>query len=114
LGGDFSPERLAQADLTVLGDPAERELIRLIAQYPRLIQAAAESHEPHRIAFHLYDTASSFHSLWNKGKDLPQLRFVNQTDRVSSEARLALVHALRGVLASGLAILGVTAPEEMR
>ena len=74
----------------------------------------AQAHEPHRVAFYLYDIASSFHSLWNKGKDLPQLRFVNQNDKNSSEARLALVHALKGVLASGLRILGVTAPDEMR
>ena len=72
------------------------------------------AHEPHRIAFYLYDLAGSFHSLWNKGKDLPHLRFVNQTDRESTKARLALVQALRSVLASGLAILGVTAPDEMR
>jgi arginyl-tRNA synthetase len=66
------------------------------------------------VAFYLYDLASSFHTLWNKGKDSPQLRFVKQTDKESTEARLALVHALRCVLASGLAILGVTAPDEMR
>jgi arginyl-tRNA synthetase len=66
------------------------------------------------VAFYLYDLASSFHSLWNKGKDLPQLRFVNQTDQKSTRARLALVQGLKGVLAAGLAILGVTAPDEMR
>ncbi|MET0746245.1 MAG: DALR anticodon-binding domain-containing protein, partial [Microvirga sp.] len=71
-------------------------------------------HEPHRVAFYLYDLASLFHSLWNKGKDLPQLRFVNQTNEDSTQARLALVHALRGVLDAGLSILGVAAPDEMR
>jgi arginyl-tRNA synthetase len=85
-----------------------------LAQYPRTVEAAAAAHEPHRVAFYLYDLASSFHTLWNKGKDSPQLRFVKQTDKKSTEARLALVHALRCVLASGLAILGVTAPDEMR
>jgi arginyl-tRNA synthetase len=111
---DFSPRSFADADLAALTDEGEIEILRLIAQYPRLIEAAAAAHEPHRIAFYLYDLASSFHSLWNKGKDLPQLRFVNQTDRQSTRARLALVHAVRCVLASGLAILGVAAPDEMR
>jgi arginyl-tRNA synthetase len=90
------------------------DVLRRIAQYPRVVEGAAEAHEPHRVAFYLYDLASAFHSLWNRGKDLPQLRFVNQTDRDSTEARLALVHALKGVLASGLSVLGVTAPDEMR
>ncbi len=85
-----------------------------MASFPRVLEGAAAQFEPHRVAFYLYDLASSFHTLWNKGKDSPQLRFVKQTDKKSTEARLALVHALRCVLASGLAILGVTAPDEMR
>jgi arginyl-tRNA synthetase len=113
-GADFSAQQLGQADLSVLKDEAEMDLIHRIAQFPRTIEAAAEAHEPHRVAFYLYDLASSFHSLWNRGKDLPQLRFVNLTDKESTQARLALVHALKGVLASGLAVLGVTAPDEMR
>jgi arginyl-tRNA synthetase len=113
-GADFSARQLGQADLSVLKDEAEMDLIHRIAQFPRVIEAAAEAHEPHRVAFYLYDLASSFHSLWNRGKDLPQLRFVNLTDKESTQARLALVHALKGVLASGLAVLGVTAPDEMR
>ncbi|HEX8167971.1 MAG TPA: arginine--tRNA ligase [Beijerinckiaceae bacterium] len=113
-GADLSAGRLAQANLGLLRDGAERDVIRLVAQYPRVVEGAAEAHEPHRIAFYLYDLAGAFHSLWNKGKDLPQLRFVNQSDRKSTEARLALIHAVRCVLASGLAILGVTAPDEMR
>ncbi|KAB1074242.1 arginine--tRNA ligase [Methylobacterium planeticum] len=112
---DFSAGRLAaDADLALLTDPGEAEMMRLIAQVPRVLESAAAAHEPHRIAFHLYEVASSLHSFWNKGKDLPQLRFVNPTDRKSTRARLALVEALRGTLASGLAILGVTAPAEMR
>jgi len=113
-GADFSAAALGRADLGRLGDEGELQIIRLLAQYPRVVDGAAESHEPHRIAFYLYDLASAFHALWNKGKDLPQLRFVNQSDKPSTEARLALVHAVRCVLASGLAILGVTAPDEMR
>jgi len=112
---DFSPASLlADADLSVLTDPGEIEIMRLVAQMPRVVEAAAAAHEPHRIAFHLYETASSLHGFWNKGKDLPQLRFVNPTDRKSTRARLALVEALTGVLASGLSILGVAAPDEMR
>jgi arginyl-tRNA synthetase len=111
---DFSAAQLGKADLSILSDEAEMDIIHRIAQFPRTIEAAAEAHEPHRVAFYLYDLASTFHSLWNKGKDLPQLRFVNLTDKDSTQARLALVHALKGVLASGLAILGVTAPDEMR
>jgi arginyl-tRNA synthetase len=113
-GEDLSPQALGRAELSLLSDEGEREILRLIAQYPRLIEAAAQAHEPHRVAFYLYDLASSFHSFWNKGKDLPHLRFVNQADRQSTQARLALVHAVRGVLASGLALLGVAAPDEMR
>ncbi|MEE1655191.1 arginine--tRNA ligase [Microvirga sp. CF3062] len=113
-GADFSAAQLGKADLSILSDEAEMDIIHRIAQFPRVIEAAAEAHEPHRVAFYLYDLASAFHSLWNKGKDLPQLRFVNLTDKESTQARLALVHALKGVLASGLAILGVTAPDEMR
>jgi arginyl-tRNA synthetase len=111
---DLSPPALAGADLTRLADEGEIEIARRLAQFPRVVEAAAASHEPHRVAFYLYDLASSFHSLWNKGKDSPQLRFVKQGDQHSTAARLALVHALRSVLASGLGILGVTAPDEMR
>jgi arginyl-tRNA synthetase len=111
---DLSPQALAQADLSLLTDESEIGIVKMIAAYPRMIDAAASSHEPHRVAFFVHDLASAFHSLWNKGKDSPQLRFVNQTDRKSTSARLAFVHAVRSVLASGLAVVGVTAPEEMR
>ena len=111
---DLTPAALAKADLTRLGDAGEVEIARRLAQFPRVVEGAAVSHEPHRVAFYLYDLASSFHSLWNKGKDSPQLRFVKQDDEHSTSSRLALVQALRSVLASGLGILGVTAPEEMR
>jgi arginyl-tRNA synthetase len=114
-GADLSPQAvLAEADLSVLTDSGEAEMMRLLAQYPRVIEAAALAHEPHRIAFHLYETASALHSFWNKGKDLPQLRFVNPTDRKSTWARLALVEAVRSMLADGLRLLGVSAPDEMR
>jgi arginyl-tRNA synthetase len=113
-GLDLSAAALAKADFDLLRDPGERGLIKLIAQYPRLVEAAALAHEPHRIAFYLHDLASELHAHWTRGKDQPQLRFVNEERRDLSIARLALVAALTVVLASGLAILGVSAPDEMR
>ena len=113
-GESFDSASLLATDLSVLDDDAEVEILRKIAAFPRLMEASAHAHEPHRVAFYLYDLASSFHHLWNKGKDQPHLRFVNQTDRQSTSARLTLVHAVRCVVAAGLAVLGVTAPDEMR
>ena len=110
----MDPAALAGADLSILNDEAELALIRKLAQWPRLVEAAAEFHEPHRVAFYLYDLASAFHSLWNKGKDAPHLRFIIEDNPKFTIARLSLVSGLVGVLASGLAILGVKAAEEMR
>lgn len=109
-----SEAEVAAAELTSLTDEAQIALLRLIAQYPRLVEQAAMSREPHRIVFYLYDLASAFHALWNKGKDLPDLRFINNDDRKGTLAKLALVKATKTVIANGLAILGVSAPEEMR
>ncbi|MDK9697486.1 MAG: arginine--tRNA ligase [Siculibacillus sp.] len=111
---DLTREGLAKAELERLADEGEIGLLRRIAQWPRVVEAAADSHEPHRIAFYLHDLASDLHAHWNRGKDLPQLRFVNVDDPLSSHARLAMVRAVASVLASGLAILGVKAPDEMR
>jgi arginyl-tRNA synthetase len=111
---DLTPEALGRAALSLLDDEGEADLLHRLAQFPRLIEAAAAAHEPHRVAFYLNDLAGAFHSFWNKGKDSPQLRFVNQTQPLLTQARLALVHAVRSVLAAGLALLGVTAPDEMR
>jgi arginyl-tRNA synthetase len=104
---------LAQADLDRLTDPAEVALIRRLAQFPRLVEASAEAHEPHRIGFYLYDLAGDFHGLWNRGKDLPQLRFIYEGDRKLTRARVALVVATKRVLALGLGILGVHAMHEL-
>jgi arginyl-tRNA synthetase len=93
---------------------AEVQLVAKLAEYPRIIDAAAQSQEPHRLAFYLYDLASSFHAHWNKGKDQPELRFVNDKNRQLTVARLGLVHAVASVLKSGLAITGTDAPVEMR
>ncbi|WP_296708608.1 arginine--tRNA ligase [Rhodoblastus sp.] len=111
---DLTPQRLAAADLALLDDEHELALIKLLAQYPRLIESAAAAHEPHRLAFYLHDVASFFHSHWNRGKDQPQLRFVNQDRRDLTCARLGLVTGLINILASGLSVLGVKAPDEMR
>jgi arginyl-tRNA synthetase len=111
---DDSDAALAGADFSLLVDEGEMGLLRLIAQYPRQVEAAAAAHEPHRIAFYLHELASAFHAHWNKGKDQPHLRFVNEEKRESTHARVALVVCLTKVLASGLGVLGVSAPDEMR
>jgi len=105
---------LAKAPLERLDDPGELALMRRLALYPRLIEAAAIAHEPHRIAFYLYDLASDFHAQWNRGNDASYLRFIIQNDPELTMARLALVQGVVTVLASGLGLLGVEAPEEMR
>jgi arginyl-tRNA synthetase len=105
---------LDNAALERLIDPAELSLLRQLALYPRMIEAAAVAHEPHRIAFYLYDLASEFHALWTKGRDLPYLRFIINNDAEVTKARLAMVQGVVSVLASGLAVLGVHAPTEMR
>jgi arginyl-tRNA synthetase len=110
---DVSPETLAKA-ASGISDPAELQLIAKVAEFPRLVDAAAQSQEPHRVAFYLYDLASSFHAHWNKGKDQVDLRFINDKSRESSITRLGLVYAVASVLKSGLAIAGTAAPEEMR
>jgi arginyl-tRNA synthetase len=110
---DLEEKALAGSDLSMLADEAEIALIRRIAQFPRLVEAAAIAHEPHRIGFYLYDLAGDFHGLWNRGKDLPQLRFIYESDRELTRARVALVVATKRVLASGLGILGVHAVREL-
>jgi len=105
---------LAKAELDRLDDPAELSIMRKIALFPRLVEASALAHEPHRIAFYLYELASEFHALWTKGKDAPHLRFIIQHDPQMTAARLALVQGVVTVLACGLALLGVEAPGEMR
>jgi arginyl-tRNA synthetase len=102
------------AALDRLSDPTELALMRQIALYPRVVEAAAAAHEPHRIAFYLFDLASEFHALWTLGNSSPHLRFIIHNDRQMTLARLALVQGVVAVLASGLALLGVGAPNEMR
>jgi arginyl-tRNA synthetase len=110
---DLAEGALASSDLDLLTDEGEVALIRRIAQFPRVVEAASTAHEPHRIAFFLYDLAGDFHTLWNRGKDLPQLRFIYESDRELTRARVALVASVKRVLASGLGILGVRAMHEL-
>ena len=111
---DLAPPALARAALRRLGDSGELALIRRLAGWPRLVEAAAEAHEPHRIAFYLYDLAQDFHSQWNRGNDDPALRFIVPADAALTQARLALVEAVRQVIAAGLTVMGVKPIEEMR
>ena len=97
-----------------LMDADEVALIRMMAGWPRTLEAAAEAHEPHRLAFYLYDLASAFHGLWNRGNDDPMMRFLREDDPELSRARLALLGAVKSVIASGLATFGVTPVNEMR
>lgn len=113
-GLELDKLELASAVEGKISDPHELQLLAKLAEYPRIVEAAALAHEPHRIAFYLYDLASAFHAHWNKGKDQPDLRFVNDKDRELSIARLGLVFAVASVLKSGLAITGTAAPDEMR
>ena len=105
---------LAAAPLARLTDSGELALIRWLALYPTLVEGAARAHEPHRIAYYLYELAAEFHAHWNSGKDAPHLRFIIQNDPQMTLARLALVQGVVTVLASGLGLLGVEAPQEMR
>ena len=111
---DLAPEKLAKAELSLLGDESEIEIIRMLAGWPKAVEAAAEAHEPHRIAFYLNDLAALFHGLWNKGKDNVRLRFIDENDPDATRARLALVMAVATVIASGLQVIGVTPLEELR
>jgi arginyl-tRNA synthetase len=107
--GEAAPENLKR-----LTDSGETGLVRKLAEFPRMIEAAAQAHEPHRIAFYLHALASEFHHHWNRGNDDASLRFVLTDDPQLTDARLALVRGVALVLAKGLRLLGVAAPAEMR
>lgn len=112
-GLDVSDASLSAAHLAHLGHEAELEVIRKLGEWPRLVEIAAKGHEPHRVAFYLYELASEFHGLWNRGNDDDSLRFI-QGDTAISAAKIALVRAVGVVICAGLGILGVTPVEEMR
>ena len=106
-------EALQRADLSKLDHEAELKLAQKLAEWPRMVETAARSNEPHRIAFYLYELAGDFHGLWNRGNDVPELRFL-QDDAAVSQSKIALAQAAAIVIASGLGILGVKPAEEMR
>ncbi|MFC2967502.1 arginine--tRNA ligase [Acidimangrovimonas pyrenivorans] len=114
IGIDTSDAALAGADLHLLTHTAELELARKIAEWPRLVEIAARGHEPHRVAFYLYELASDLHAHWTRGNDDTSLRFIQDGDVTTSQAKIALARAVAVVISSGLAILGVTPVEEMR
>jgi arginyl-tRNA synthetase len=103
----------AEADLTLLDDE-ELALVRKAAQYPRTVESAALAHEPHRIAFYLYELAADFHALWNRGNDDPERRFLIENNPQLSRSRLELSLGIGQIIKSGLALMGVAAAEEMR
>ena len=113
-GIDVSDAALQAADLSVLTHEAELAMAKKIAEWPRLVEIAARNNEPHRVAFYLYELASEFHGLWNRGNDDTTLRFVQEGDAATSQAKIALARSVSVVISSGLAILGVTPVEEMR
>ena len=106
-------------DVANMADPAlldeeELALVKLAAQFPRVVEAAAQAHEPHRIAFYLGDLAAAFHALWNRGNDDPSRRFLIEDNPELTRARLELAGAIGQILRNGLGIMGVTAAEEMQ
>jgi arginyl-tRNA synthetase len=113
-GVDVSDAALAGADLTRLAHEAELKLARQVAEWPREVEIAARGNEPHRIAFYLYELASDLHALWNRGNDDASLRFLQEGDVATSQAKIALIRATAVVISAGLGILGVTPANEMR
>ncbi len=107
-------ENLSEFNLQRLEFEEEISLIKKLAHFPRLLEQAAVTHEPHRVAFYLYDLASDFHAIWNRGKEVPQLRFINEDDRELTIARIALIKGVATILSSGLGMLGVKPKKEMR
>jgi len=112
--GDFTAAGLADADLARLTDSDELALIKAIAAWPRTVEGAAQAHEPHRLAFYLYDLAAAFHALWSKAREDASLRFVIADDAELTRARMALVLGVRTVVASGLHVMGVEPVDELR
>ncbi|NCW03367.1 MAG: arginine--tRNA ligase [Rhodobacteraceae bacterium] len=114
MGMDVSDAALSAADRSGLAHDAELGVARKLAEWPRLVEIAARTNEPHRVAFYLYELASDLHSLWNRGNDEVALRFVQEGDETTTQAKISLVRAVSVVISAGLGILGVTPAEEMR
>lgn len=113
-GIDPASDELKKASLNNLLDEGELSLMRRLAQYPRVIASSAGAHEPHRLAFYLYELASDLHSFWARGKVAPHLRIIQEGDWELTINRIALIASIGAILKSGLSILGVSAPQEMR
>jgi arginyl-tRNA synthetase len=111
---DTGEDALQAASLELLSDDAEFDLIKRLANWPAVVEGAALAHEPHRIAYYMYDLASAFHTIWTRGRDEPALRFIEASKPERTLARLALIRGIQIVIASGLTIFGVTPVEEMR
>ena len=109
-----SARDFGDVDLSLLDDASELDLIKRLAGWPALLEGAASAHEPHRLAYFMYELAAAFHTLWTKGRDEPGLRFIIEEDRALTTARLAMVRGLQLVIATGLTIFGVSPVEEMR
>ena len=105
---------LTAADLSLLAHEAEMAVVKKLAEWPRLVEIAARTNEPHRVAFYLYELAGEFHALWNRGNDLPELRFLQEGDSSATQAKIALIRSVSIVISAGLGILGVTPAKEMR
>jgi len=113
-GIEVDDATLAKADLASLTHEAELSVAKKLAEWPRMVEIAGRTNEPHRVAFYLYDLASELHALWNRGNDDPSLRFLQEGDPATSQAKIALARATTVVISAGLGILGVTPAEEMR
>ena len=113
-GGSFEKSNFCSNNLSLLTDENELNVIKILTNWPRIIQGAVKAHEPHRIAFYLSDLAAAFHSLWNKGKEDEKLRFIVEDNQELSSARLSLIKAIAIVIASGLEVIGIEAAEELR
>ncbi|MEM8556130.1 MAG: DALR anticodon-binding domain-containing protein, partial [Pseudomonadota bacterium] len=114
LGVDTDPQAAAVLDRGEMTDPSELALAKKLAEWPRLVEIAARTNEPHRIAFYLYELASAFHALWNRGNEVTSLRFVQDDDIAATARKIALPKAVGVVISAGLGILGVTPLEELR
>ena len=113
-GLDVADASLRAADLSLLSHDAQISVAKKVAEWPRLVEIAGRTNEPHRVAFYLYDLASELHALWNRGHDEPSLRFLDEADTKGTLAKIALARAVTVVISAGLGILGVTPAEEMR
>ena len=106
-GIDFDKEQVRSETFCKITHEAEIKIAKKLAEWPRLVEISAKTHEPHRIAFYLYELAGDFHSLWNKGNENDELRFIQENDHKATNTKMAMISAVLVVISSGLGILGV-------